>query len=246
MPLHTDLLEIKPIKHRKNYNLIVERILEIIKNNELKLGDMLPTQKEFARLLNVSLPSVREAYSTLEICGIIKTIGGKGTIVNIDNVNFFLKPSELNTLILKEDFINCFELSKTLEKESYFMCAAKRSDEDLEQIEKAFKKLIDEYKKTGTYSLRSDERFHLEVARSTRNKLLKDLMEYLWMVQKNNRKLWQDLIDRKYTEFSDFPDKDIAFNKEIFELIKARDIEKINHAVEKYFSHLEKLFLKFI
>ena len=86
MSLHTDLLEIKPIKHRKNYNLIVERILEIIKKNNLKLGDMLPTQKDFARLLNVSLQSVREAYSTLEICGIINTIGGKGTIVNIDNV----------------------------------------------------------------------------------------------------------------------------------------------------------------
>jgi GntR family transcriptional repressor for pyruvate dehydrogenase complex len=246
MSLHTDLIDIKPIKHRKNYNLIVERILELIKKNDLKLGDMLPTQKDFARLLNVSLQSVREAYSTLEICGIIKTVGGKGTIVNIDNVNFFLKPSELNTLILKEDFINCFELSKTLEKESYLVCAAKSSDEDLEQIEKALNNLVDEYKRTGTYSLRSDEKFHLEVARSTRNRLLKDLMEYLWMVQKNNRKLWQDLINRKYKEFHDFPDKDIEFNINIFNLIKERDIKKINLAVEKYFSHLEKLFLKYI
>jgi GntR family transcriptional repressor for pyruvate dehydrogenase complex len=246
MSIPLDKIDIRPIKHHKNYILIIERILEIIKKNKLGRNDMLPTQKDFARLINVSLQSVREAYSTLEVCGIIKTIGGRGTIVNIDNVNFFLRPSELNTLIFKEDFISCFELSKILEKESYVLCAVKHTEEDLEEIEKALNRLTKEYEKNGTYPLVTDEKFHLEVAKSSRNRLLKDLMEYLWMVQKNNRRLWQDLIDRKYPEFSDFPDRDIEFNKEIFELIKARDIKKIKSTTEKYFSHLEKLFLKYI
>jgi GntR family transcriptional regulator, transcriptional repressor for pyruvate dehydrogenase complex len=58
------------------------KIQSMILNGELKAGDKVPSQREFAQLLKVSRASLREALLTLETLGLVKTEPGRGTFIN--------------------------------------------------------------------------------------------------------------------------------------------------------------------
>ena len=49
----------------------------------------LPPERLMAKKLGVSRPSVREAYSALEIAGILESRAGSGTYVKSVNINKF-------------------------------------------------------------------------------------------------------------------------------------------------------------
>ncbi len=63
------------------YIQIRERILEQIKNNEIRTGDKLPTEEEIARDTGVSRLTVRRAMDDLVAEGLLQRIRGKGTFV---------------------------------------------------------------------------------------------------------------------------------------------------------------------
>lgn len=58
------------------------KIQSMILSGELKPGEKVPSQREFAQALKVSRASLREALLTLETLGLLKTEPGRGTYVN--------------------------------------------------------------------------------------------------------------------------------------------------------------------
>ena len=58
------------------------KIQGMIRNGELKPGERVPSQREFAQTLKVSRASLREALLTLETLGLLKTEPGRGTYVS--------------------------------------------------------------------------------------------------------------------------------------------------------------------
>lgn len=65
--------------------IIYKKILDLIKQNEFKIGEKLPGEKEFAKQLNVSRAALREALQKLEMDGYVDRRHGVGTFV-ISNV----------------------------------------------------------------------------------------------------------------------------------------------------------------
>lgn len=63
------------------YEQIKEQIKEAILNDELSEGDMLPSIRELARDLKISVITTTRAYSDLEQEGFITIIQGKGCYV---------------------------------------------------------------------------------------------------------------------------------------------------------------------
>ena len=58
-----------------------QRIQDMIKSGVLPLGSRLPSQRELATQLDVSRASLREALSTLEALGLLRTEARRGTLV---------------------------------------------------------------------------------------------------------------------------------------------------------------------
>lgn len=238
------MLEIKSIEYKKKANLVFERIMELVNSNQLKEGDTLPSQHEIAKKLCVGIQSVREGYSSLEMCGVIKIKGGKGTVIASDKVNFFAKPKMLSMLKSKEEILNCFDILKVLEKESYFLCTLNAGSKDLKLIEETLTKINKEFIKKRSYALSNDRIFHLAIAKSSKNKILVDLFEYLWSLSDKDIDFWQNLINGVYPGFEDFSKKDIDFNNKIFELIKNKDLKNIEKTCSEYHFALRNIFEK--
>jgi len=65
------------LKVRRTFEVIVDLIKERIFSGTYKPGDRLPPEREFADVLGVGRPAVREAYRALELIGILEIRKGK-------------------------------------------------------------------------------------------------------------------------------------------------------------------------
>lgn len=68
------------------YEQIKEQIKNKIVSNELKTGDLLPSIRNLAKDLRISVITTKNAYDELEREGYVETIPGKGTYVASKNV----------------------------------------------------------------------------------------------------------------------------------------------------------------
>src|SRR2546426_8722993 len=60
---------------------VVARVSDLIKGTQLKPGDRLPAERELAKQLGVSRPSLRAGLRTLASMGVLKSRQGAGTFV---------------------------------------------------------------------------------------------------------------------------------------------------------------------
>lgn len=71
----------EPIHNKNNYQYIVEQIKQMILNEELSVGDRLPSERELSEMYQVSRASVREALKALETFGLVESRHGGGNFI---------------------------------------------------------------------------------------------------------------------------------------------------------------------
>lgn len=82
----------KQVKTKKIYEEVIEQIKKLIIDGKLQPGDKLLSERELAEKLGVSRASVREAFSALEIMGIITIRAGEGSFVRQVSYEGMLEP----------------------------------------------------------------------------------------------------------------------------------------------------------
>jgi DNA-binding FadR family transcriptional regulator len=87
--------KISPLRHQPVTTSIVNLIIDYLLKKELKPGDKLPTEIEFAEQLGVARNSVREAIKMLTSLGVIEVRRGVGTFISTS-----ISTSAFNPLIL--------------------------------------------------------------------------------------------------------------------------------------------------
>ena len=73
------------------YEQIVDQIKTLIRNEELKENDSLPSVRSLSKELKISALTVKKAYDHLEAEGFTITVHGKGTYVAATNVELLLE-----------------------------------------------------------------------------------------------------------------------------------------------------------
>ena len=69
------------------YEQVKDGIKEAIMNGELKAHELMPSVRQLAADLNVSMITTKRAYADLEREGLIYTVAGKGTFVKLEDVS---------------------------------------------------------------------------------------------------------------------------------------------------------------
>lgn len=87
-----------PLEKEKLSDLVAERLVQYIEENNLQPGDVLPTEKELAECFQIGRTSVREGISKLKSIGLLHTIQGYGCVINETSLAGFL--DSINTSIL--------------------------------------------------------------------------------------------------------------------------------------------------
>lgn len=98
------------------YEQIVQQIRKSILAGDLPAGFALPSMRNMAKDLDVSVITTKRAYEELEKAGLIYSIVGKGSFVIEQNVEMMKeRKQKIVEQQLTEAIANCRELGLTLE-----------------------------------------------------------------------------------------------------------------------------------
>lgn len=106
------------------YEQIKDAIKSAIYKGEYKNNDLLPSVRQLAKDLNISMITTKRAYTDLEIEGFIYTVSGKGTFVKAGDIMMLRnnRKTELlksfcdTTELMKKENIEKQELDTVIEK----------------------------------------------------------------------------------------------------------------------------------
>ena len=174
----------RPVKTRKVYEEIVEQIKKLIVDGKLQPGDKLLSERELSETLTVSRASVREAFSALEMMGIIEIRHGEGSFVRqvsyasmLDSLSFLLQ-------VEMDDVKHLQEVRKIMEVEMAGIAAVRAMPQDVEDMQRALHNMVEEVN-SGEMEGVADADFHFAIARATHNPVLVRVMKTLSDVMTN-------------------------------------------------------------
>ncbi|MEL6194587.1 MAG: FadR/GntR family transcriptional regulator [Bacteroidota bacterium] len=163
------------IRIQSPIEIIMNQIKGLITSGQLKPGDKLPPERKLAEKLGVGRSHVREAIRKLEFYGILKTVPQSGTMVAGIGITAL---EGLITDVLKlenSDFASLVETRVILEKQTAYLAAERRTNEDIANIRKALDAYIEKVE-DGKLAVEEDLMFHLAIAEASKNSVLKSLM----------------------------------------------------------------------
>ena len=154
---------------KKSYHDLVEQIQQKIMDNELKVGDKLPPEREMSEIYNISRNSVREALRSLEVLGLVECRHGEGNfitnrldgcVVNALSALFVLNKGSIKDLLQMRRSIELGSLRNIIERNS------KKDARTLREIIEAYENGagVEAY-------LELDERFHKTIINLSGNTL---------------------------------------------------------------------------
>lgn len=165
----------RPVKTKKVYEEIVEQIKKLIIDGRLQPGDKLLSERELSEKLNVSRTSVREAFSALEMMGVITIRPGEGSFVRQVSYEGMLEPLAFLLQVEIDDTMQLMEVRKVLEVEVAALAAGRATPQDIEDMHNALNSMVDEVR-NGGFGDKADADFHYAVVRASKNQVLIKLM----------------------------------------------------------------------
>ena len=223
------------IEPRRLYRQIADQIRTLIRSGEFEAGARLPPERDLARQLGVSRPSVREALIALEVEGLVDVRIGSG---------IYIRPAPASSAVLAapDAAAGPFEVlqaRRLVEAQCAALAAKTAKDVQVEAIEEALAEMEKEFA-AGSKPLAADRLFHLRIAEATGNGALVYVVRLLWEERAgplykqleqhyNAPTLWQSAIKE---------------HRAIAKAIAAHDGNAARETMQRHLDHAYKRFSK--
>jgi len=226
----TDLGFEVPVKRELVAEMVARRILDMVSSRALKPGDQLPPERDLAKQLNVSRPSVREAIRGLSILGVVQSRQGGGAYISeldgdalLGPIRFFLS---LDTTNIRE----LYDARSLIEGDVARRAAINMTDDNLAGLNEILKQQEDTLDNASEFRL-SDFKFHEAIWIGSGNTFLKRIGESLNSLGLEVRRRASERPDVLRQSFSD--------HRVLYEALLARDPAAAAAAAEK---HMQNVF----
>lgn len=222
----------KPVQTARLFEQIVEQIENRILSGDLKPGDKLAPERELAEQFGVSRTAIREAVKTLALKGLVEILPGRGTFI-INSTPQAVRHS-LDLMIKfdgSEGIRSLVEVREILEPEIAALAASRASDEQVAAMQQIVT-LMDETIEDIEPFIEADLEFHLTLAESTQNILIRTLVDTLVVLLREHRKriaLVEGGIIRAQNH-----------HKHIMQAVAGRNPEKARRAMRAHLQQIRK------
>lgn len=229
----------KPVKTKKIYEEVIEQVKKLIIDGKLQPGDKLLSERELAETLGVSRASVREAFSAMEMMGIITIRPGEGSFVRQVSYEGMLEPLSFLLQIDIENVMQLLEVRKILEVESATLAATRATSEDVETIRRALNNMVDEVN-SGAVGDIADAEFHFAVVKAAHNPILITLINTISDLMANTVRFSR----RKIFVLRDMPTTLYDSHCLIFQAIVDKKPKKAGNLMYDHLTMVENIMLK--
>src|SRR5579884_2060179 len=166
-----------PIRPMKIYEQVAEQIERLILGGELRSGDRLPTERDFAEQFHVSRTAVREAMKLLEQKGLVEMRPGRGTR-GIDGTSRAVRHS-LGLMMRvgqQGNLLSLVEVRELLEPGIAAMAAERAGETEISTMREAIATMDANLDSADNY-IAADNDFHRALALATQNPVVLSLVD---------------------------------------------------------------------
>jgi len=167
-------MPLQALEPRRLYRQIADQISVLISDGEYVPGARLPPERDLARQLGVSRPSVREALIALEVEGLLDVRVGSGIYVSHPG-----KRSRNDALRGDSGPFEVIRARRLIEGECAAQAAKNAGPAQLRAIREAHSGMVRESKRHHN-PLDADRLFHVRIAEASGNSALVLVVQTLW------------------------------------------------------------------
>jgi DNA-binding FadR family transcriptional regulator len=227
-------MPLQPLETQRLYQQAAGQIRALIRAGEYAPGARLPPERELAKRLGISRPTVREAMIALEIAGVIDIRAGAGIFVSDRSAR---DPQVLlPALDAGPSPFDLLEARQLVECESVERAAKFASDADLASIEEALDEMEAELAKGGD-GRDADRLFHGRIARAAGNSVFAALVDGLW--DGMSAPLFHNLSN--LTGLSEQSQMTVMDHRAILDCLIRRDPAGARAAMAAHLAHVEAI-----
>jgi GntR family transcriptional repressor for pyruvate dehydrogenase complex len=209
---------------------IVERLLSLIREKQLRPGDRLPPERELAPMMGVSRPSLREALRALSVMKVIENRQGSGTYVTSLKPELFVNHLDFIFTVNDATFLDLFEARKIIEVGLVALAAKSITAEQLAELTACLERSSASVEDPETF-LQNDLELHGRIIDAARNRTLALFMNSINQINIASRRRTNELPEVRLQTLKD--------HKAIVTALKARDPEKAARAMRNHLAHVE-------
>jgi GntR family transcriptional repressor for pyruvate dehydrogenase complex len=214
------------------------QIIALLHEGRFTPGDRLPAERDLAELLHVSRPTLRDALNRLEARGFIDRKTGSGSYVCTsipESIRTPLEEGIRERLITLQQII---DVRKPLEVWAAKEAANQRTADQLGELYEALKIMRTAGKKAddaaNTEYARADIRFHLVIAKMTKNPVYVHMLQFLTDLISTSLSISREILD------VDFNKANTARHEAIYDSISGQHAANSCKAMTAHFSLIER------
>lgn len=220
---------LKPIPRIDITVEVIERIKQLLASGDLQPGAKLLPERELAKTLNISRPSLRQALKVLTAIGVVESKVGDGTFIRTESAAEILEQSMgFLSLTGAVSMTELFEVRKVIEVELAGLAAMRATSKDLEKIKESLDAMCRTETQPSEYAAHNLN-FHNLIAKAAQNGLFYAIVHNLGHLLAESRNRTVRLEPHEVL---------INDHRAIYEQIQARNV---GGAREAMFKHLERV-----
>src|SRR5262252_10847166 len=206
---------------------VVKHLREMIHRGELRPGDRLPPERDLAKLLGVSRPTLRAGIRSLAAVGVLESRQGAGTFVVKADGPPALDSSSLSLMASLHGFTSTemFEARRALEMAIAGLAAQRANGEQLASMAEEMAGMYASLEEPEQY-LVHDMRFHQMVAAASGNRILTALMNMVATTLFDVR--------RKTVSRAHDLKESAEMHRQVYRAIRDRDTDAARRAMEDH------------
>jgi DNA-binding FadR family transcriptional regulator len=228
-------MPLQSLEPQRLYRQIADQLRTLMSQGEFNPGERLPAERDLAKQLGVSRPSVREALIALEVEGWVEVRTGAGVFV----LQRTPSPTPKRRQVPADEWgpLELIRARRVIEGEIAAIAAAHAKHQDLQAIRDAIE-MMQEDTERGIAPLHGDRAFHTAIAQAAGNAVLVDTVQTFWDARRG------PLFERLGDWFETVPSwrTAIAEHEAICEAIRARDADAARQAMQ---THMDKSHARF-
>lgn len=226
-------------QNRTLVDMVEEKLLLYLKDNNYCIGCTVPNEKELASSLGVARSVIREALSRLKMIGLIESRTRRGMIIRepslFGGMKRLIDPRNLS----EKTLCNLLEIRIMLETGMTYKLFENLNDKYLKELENIVK--MESALEYNEYSAIGELNFHSKLYEITGNSTIMEFEQILYLIMEFAKEKFQEHLKPLNKEL--LKHGKLVSHADLFQLLAAHDVEGYKQAIDRHLS-VYKLFLR--
>lgn len=234
------MADLSHVQTPKLSDVIMEKLEGLIVDGTYGAGEKLPSERELAKQLNVSRPSLREAIQKLEAKGLITRRQGGGTFISGALHQKVTDPLFALLAQNPEAHYDLLEFRHALEGVSSFYAAMRGTDSDREKIQQTFSAATAAVELGAQEQAKALMQFYVAITEASHNVVLLHLVRGMQDILMENMRQNLDVLNKR----RDIREQLHKHRASIVEAICAGQPEQARDACHLHLTYIEATLLR--